>query len=115
MKFLLDTAIFIWYITEDEKLSQKHREIIRDSRNSVYLSAVSIWEAIVKQQTGKLTLIEPAYEYPIEMRQQHQILPLPLTEQQIRELPLLPSIHRDPFDRMLTCQFAKDKPNLAVY
>ncbi len=104
MNLLLDTSIFLWYISANPKLSEHHKELIQDSNNTVYLSVVSVWEALIKQQLGKLTLSEPAFEYLVELRQQHKVISLALDEQSIRELPLLPSIHRDPFDRMLICQ-----------
>ncbi len=56
MKILLDTHIFLWYISGDSKLPTDIRDAIRDPNNEVYLSAISIWEAIVKYQLGKLPL-----------------------------------------------------------
>ena len=38
------------------------------------------------------------------MREDHGIEALPLDEAATLQLPKLPSIHRDPFDRMLICQ-----------
>ncbi|NEQ88479.1 MAG: type II toxin-antitoxin system VapC family toxin, partial [Moorea sp. SIO2I5] len=59
MKILLDTHIFLWFISGDTMLSTDVRDIIRDPDNEVYLSVVSVWEAIVKYQLGKLPLPEP--------------------------------------------------------
>lgn len=42
MKILLDTHIFLWYISGDSRLSRDVRDIIRDLDNQVYLSVVSI-------------------------------------------------------------------------
>ena len=58
MKILLDTHIFLWFISGDTKLSTDVRDTIRDPDNEVYLSAVSVWEAIIKYQLGKLPLPE---------------------------------------------------------
>jgi PIN domain nuclease of toxin-antitoxin system len=58
MRILLDTHIFLWFISGDTRLSTNVRDVIRDLDNEVYLSAVSIWEAIVKYQLGKLLLPE---------------------------------------------------------
>jgi PIN domain nuclease of toxin-antitoxin system len=46
MKILLDTHIFLWFISGDIQLSAGVRDAIRDSDNEVYLSAISVWEAI---------------------------------------------------------------------
>ncbi len=58
MKILLDTHIFLWFISGDNRLSIDICNCIRDSDNEVYLSVVSIWECIVKYQLGKLPLPE---------------------------------------------------------
>jgi PIN domain nuclease of toxin-antitoxin system len=48
MKILLDTHIFLWFIGGDQRLPIDMQEIIQDLDNEIYLSVVSIWEAIVK-------------------------------------------------------------------
>ncbi len=104
MKLLLDTHVFLWLISGDARLSSKLRSSIRDPENDVYLSVVSVWETIVKQQLGKLSLPEPAESYLPEQRKRHLIAPLPLDEASVAQLATLPNHHRDPFDRMLICQ-----------
>ncbi|MEA5502287.1 type II toxin-antitoxin system VapC family toxin [Halotia wernerae UHCC 0503] len=56
MRILLDTHIFLWFISGDSQLSRDVQDSIRDRDNEVYLSAISVWEAIVKYQLGKLPL-----------------------------------------------------------
>jgi PIN domain nuclease of toxin-antitoxin system len=104
MKLLLDTHIFLWYVSGDTKLSATVRDMIRDPANVVYLSVVSVWEAIVKYQLGKLPLPHPAAQYLPYQREQHQIASLRLDEASVARLETLPPLHRDPFDRMLICQ-----------
>lgn len=53
MRLLLDTHIFLWYITGDERVSPNVRRAVEDSE-AAYLSVVSIWEATIKYQLGKL-------------------------------------------------------------
>lgn len=104
MKLLLDTHIFLWYISGDERLPEDKRERIRNPENDVYLSVVSLWEAIVKYQLGKLHLPEPPESYLPLQRERHEILSLALDEASVSHLAQLPPVHRDPFDRMLICQ-----------
>lgn len=80
------------------------RDSIRDPDNEVYLSVASVWEAIVKYQLGKLPLPQPASHYLPQQRERHQIASLSLDEASVTWLEILPSLHRDPFDRMLVCQ-----------
>ncbi|ODS32633.1 MAG: PIN domain protein [Candidatus Scalindua rubra] len=104
MRILLDTCIFLWFISGDERLSDPIREDICDSKNEVYLSTVSVWESIVKYQLGRLPLPEPPGEYLPIQRKRHRISSLLLDEGSVVHLANLPPIHRDPFDRMLICQ-----------
>ena len=104
MNLLLDTCIFLWFISGDQRLPKSMREAIRDPANAVHLSAVSLWEIIVKHQLGKLSLPQPPEHYIPEQRKRHRIASLPLEEDSVARLQQLPPLHRDPFDRMLICQ-----------
>jgi PIN domain nuclease of toxin-antitoxin system len=104
MKLLLDTHIFLWYISGDHQLPKSLQDIIQDSANEVSLSVVSLWESIVKYHLGKLPLpLYPEKYLPLQ-RERHDILSLALDEAAIIHLAALPSLHRDPFDRMIICQ-----------
>jgi PIN domain nuclease of toxin-antitoxin system len=104
MRLLLDTHTFLWYITNDPKLPRYAYDAIREKSNEAYLSVVSIWEALVKYQIGKLPLPAPADEYIKERQVAHRIATLALDVDAVARLLTLPSHHRDPFDRMLICQ-----------
>lgn len=114
MKILLDTHIFLWFISGDTKLSTDVRDAVRDPDNEVYLSAVSIWEAIVKYQLGKLPLPESPETYLPKQRDLHQISSLALDESSVVQLANLPPLHRDPFDRMLVCQALQNDLTIAT-
>lgn len=104
MRLLLDTHIFLWYIAGDTQLADAWRQMIGDPRNRVFLSVVSMWEAIIKFQTGRLPLPEAPETYIPRLRAQHRILVLPVDEASVAQIALLPPIHRDPFDRLLIGQ-----------
>ena len=104
MKLLLDTHIFLWYISADPKLPATHRDAIRDPANEIFLSVASLWEAVIKFALGKLPLPEPPAEYLPRQRAAHQIAPLPIDEAAFIHLARLPPLHRDPFDRILIAQ-----------
>jgi PIN domain nuclease of toxin-antitoxin system len=104
MRFLLDTHVFLWFISADARLPATWRDAIQDTGNEVFLSVVSIWEAMVKYALGKLPLPHPPELYLPTQRVQHQITSLPLDEASVCHLATLPLVHRDPFDRMLVCQ-----------
>lgn len=104
MKLLLDTHVFLWFISGDRRLSNDLRDSIRDSDNEVYLSVVSVWEAIIKYQLGKLPLPESPETYLPKQRDLHLIASLHLDENSVAQLANLPLLHRDLFDRILICQ-----------
>jgi PIN domain nuclease of toxin-antitoxin system len=104
MRLLLDTHIFLWFISGDTLLPGVWREGIRDANNEVYVSVVSLREALVKHRLGKLPLPEPPESYLPTQRARHQLSSLSLDEASVQHLATLPSAHRDLFDRMLVCQ-----------
>lgn len=104
MRLILDTHVFLWYITADPKLPAAFRAASRDPANEVYLSVASIWEAVIKYQLGKLPLPEPPADYLPRQRDAHGIASLPIDEGAMSHLAQLPPIHRDPFDRLLVAQ-----------
>ena len=104
MRLLLDTHVLLWFISGDAQLPTEWRDSIRDVENEVYLSVVSLWEAIIKHALGKLPLPLPAAQYLPVQRAGHRIASLPLDEASICRLATLPATHRDPFDRMQVCQ-----------
>jgi len=80
MKLLLDTHVFLWYINGDTKLPPVARDAIRSQTNAVFLSVVSLWEAIVRHQIGKLSLSHPPKTYLPVQRERHLISNLDLNE-----------------------------------
>ena len=104
MNLLRDTHIFLWFISNDPRLKQSFAAAIQSAENDVYLSAMSVWEATIKQQIGKLPLPGPAPVYMPALRAQHEIESLALFEADIASLYTLPLLHRDPFDRILVAQ-----------
>lgn len=104
MKILLDTQVFLWYISGDNRLPGFMLDSIRDADNPVYLSVASFWEIVIKYQLGKLPLPQSPESYIPKQRQRHQIENLIIDEASIAQLVKLPTLHRDPFDRLLICQ-----------
>jgi PIN domain nuclease of toxin-antitoxin system len=104
MKILLDTCTFLWLAQDAPDLSNKAKALFQNPQNAVYLSSVSVWEIIVKNQLGKLPLPNTAEKFIQQQCEQHFIQYLALDEKAVFQLDRLPNHHRDPFDRMLICQ-----------
>lgn len=104
MKLLLDTHVFLWFISGDSRLPILFQDAIRESNNTVFLSVASLWETIIKSNLGKLPLPQSPEIYIPRQRQIHQIKSLPISESSLKNLVSLPDLHRDPFDRILISQ-----------
>jgi len=101
---LVDTHVFLWFISGDDRLPLAVRESIRRAENEIYLSVASVWEAVIKYQLERLPLPEPPATYLPRQRERHQIARLTIDEASVAQLAELPPLHRDPFDRMLVAQ-----------
>lgn len=100
MKLLLDTHILLWWLTQDQKLSQTEIETIADSDNVVFVSAATAWEMAVKKMIGKL---EAPDDLPTALAA-NDFLELPITIEHSQKLYQLPLHHHDPFDRIMVAQ-----------
>ncbi|NJL27678.1 MAG: type II toxin-antitoxin system VapC family toxin [Thermoanaerobaculia bacterium] len=114
MRLLLDTHVFLWYVTGSRELPARLQEAIRDPENDVLLSVASVWEASIKHRLGKLALPStPGLYLPLQ-RKRHGIGNLPVDEAAVARLDALPLLHRDPFDRMLISQALAHELTLAT-
>jgi PIN domain nuclease of toxin-antitoxin system len=114
MRLLLDTHVFLWYITADPKLPATFQAASQDPANEVYLSVASVWETVIKYQLGKLPLPTPPADYLPRQRDAHGIASLPIDEGAMSHLAGLPPLHRDPFDRLLVAQALQHGLTLAT-
>ena len=105
MRILLDTHLLLWWLEGSPSLPAQARELIRDPENTVFVSAVSLWEIWLKQSLGKLRLPDGF----MERLAAESFESLPLSASQTRQVSLLPWRHRDPFDRMLVAQAQVEK------
>jgi PIN domain nuclease of toxin-antitoxin system len=56
MRFLLDTHIWLWSLSEPRLLSQRVTRELTDTRNEIWLSPVSIWEILTLARKGRVAL-----------------------------------------------------------
>jgi len=105
MKIILDTHIFLWAISEPEKLSEKQLLEISVLSNIVYISSISIAEIMMKNSIGKLHIDFN----PIEIAEKSGFELLDFTANDALLLKDLPFHHKDPFDRMIITQGMSNK------
>ncbi len=103
MRLLLDTHVLLWLAEGSHRLSSSARALVEDRSNVPVFSAVSICEIAVKRSLDRTNfrtdpdlmrreLLDAGYE------------DLPVTSAHAVAVASLPSIHKDPFDRLLVAQ-----------
>jgi PIN domain nuclease of toxin-antitoxin system len=104
MKVLLDTHTFLWWITDDPKLSLRVRGIISDGENEIFISAATGWEIAIKSQIGRLKLPDEPQRFILEQLRINGMKSLPIEMRHALHISTLPIYHQDPFDRILIAQ-----------
>lgn len=115
MKALLDTHTFLWWITDDPKISSTVSHIIKNPDNEIFFSTASAWEISIKSRLNRIKLTQmPDIFIPDQLQKNYfQILPIQLNHA-LKEFSL-PTIHNDPFDRILIAQsITEDIPLLTA-
>ncbi len=103
MRLLLDTQLLLWAAASSERLPAEARALIEESHDDVLFSAASIWEIAIKSALRRR-------DFRVDLPQLQAALPtkgfveLPVTSAHALGVAHLPSIHRDPFDRVLVAQ-----------
>ena len=101
MRLLLDTQVVLWVLTDDPRLSEDARKLLRAPATDVYYSIASLWEIAIKHSLGRFVhspgsvgdgMKESGYQR------------LAIADEHLNRLVTLPLHHRDPFDRMLIAQ-----------
>ncbi|MDR1728943.1 MAG: type II toxin-antitoxin system VapC family toxin [Acidobacteriota bacterium] len=102
MRYLLDTHTVLWFLEDSEQLSEKAAAVIenRDSDNRIVISVASLWEFTIKHDLGKLRFEGGVTSFRAMIDANGWIV-LPIAQSHLENLPGLPPVHRDPFDRLL--------------
>jgi len=101
VKLLLDSHAFLWWLTENPKLSAEARQAVADPTATVYVSAATIWELSIKAALGRLDLGGADL---VEEIAGNEFVELPMSARHSLAAAYLPRHHGDPFDRMLIAQ-----------
>jgi len=100
MELLLDTHIYLWLVSGDERLSTD-AEMLISNADAVYVSSASFWEIAIKVRSGKLRadLVELLCDL-----ESNGLQILPVFAHHASVVSTMPEYHKDPFDRMLVAQ-----------
>ncbi len=104
MNLLLDTHAILWFVWDDERLSQKARQLIEDPSNIKHVSVASGWEIAIKCSLGKLRLDDSAAADISRELAANGLVLMSMTLEHVAGVENLPFHHRDPVDRLLVAQ-----------
>ena len=97
---ILDSHVAIWAIQDQSQLGNACLRLIDDPTITVFLSAASYWEILIKKASGKLDVVDNF----ADLIERAGYIELPVTFRHAEIAARLPLHHRDPFDRMLVAQ-----------
>ena len=104
MRVLLDTHVWVWWLTPSSPLSRSERDALDAAagRRELFLPAISLWEAQVLHAKRRLELPLPFGEWLARATDARMISVVPLSVEVVLELDALPaSFHGDPADRLI--------------
>ena len=99
---LLDTNAFIWFVGDEDTLSEEVRAEI-ETNEHVFVSIATFWEMAIKHCKGLLELSNTITEL-MEICGRLSISILQINGSHLDVVSQLPLIHKDPFDRLIICQ-----------
>jgi PIN domain nuclease of toxin-antitoxin system len=103
MKLLLDTHLLLWAAGNPSRLSAQARKLICADKNQLYFSTASLWEIVIKSGLGR-------GDFKVDTRVlrrgllDNQYSELAIASDHVVAIESLPSLHKDPFDRLLIAQ-----------
>lgn len=98
MKLLLDTHIWLWSKLEPKRLGPRIIPELSNVNNELWLSPVSVWEALILMQKGRIQVANPSAWIDRAAEQMHEA---PLTREIVSAGLSLPLPQADPADRFL--------------
>lgn len=101
MKFLLDTHIWLWSLGESQRLSKRVAKELDDPHNELWLSPISIWEALLLFRKKRIQISTDFATWLAESLSVLPVVEAPLTFEVARTLPTLNLPHGDPADLFL--------------
>jgi PIN domain nuclease of toxin-antitoxin system len=99
---LIDTHIWIWWVSNPDRLQRSHREILNGPSVSLALSVISCWELATLAEYGRIQLDRPVEQWISAALALPNLDLLPLTSEIAVASTQLPGpFHRDPADQII--------------
>ncbi|WP_086999069.1 type II toxin-antitoxin system VapC family toxin [Rhizobium sullae] len=103
MRFLLDTHILIWAAGDIGAIPNRIKALIEEEQNELLFSPASIWETAIKHGQGRTDFQADPYILRYRLLE-NGYCELPINSEHAIAIAGLPTLHKDPFDRILIAQ-----------
>ena len=106
MRLLLDTHIWLWSLLDAARLGDSVRHTLRSQENELQLSPISVWEALLLAERGRVVLLPDPRRW---LRKAMSITPVaeaPLTVEVALASRTVDVEHQDPADRLIVATAA---------
>jgi PIN domain nuclease of toxin-antitoxin system len=101
MKLLLDTHIWIWIALEPQRINRRVVAQLNNAENELWLSPISIWEAMLLHRKGRLKIPEGFSTWVTRALTGASFKEAPVTFDVAAVLPTIQLPHSDPADLFL--------------
>jgi PIN domain nuclease of toxin-antitoxin system len=103
-RLLADTSVILWTLEASPRFSARAKRELFDPSTTLIVSVVSLWEIVLKHQSGEL-LLKTSLGAVLDQIIHDSPWPLlPVMPVHLPKLAALPLLHKDPFDRLLVAQ-----------
>ena len=119
MRYLLDTHILFWSMSDEDKLSEQVLSMVNDPENEIMFSSASVWEVVIKHDKNPAGMPVGGQEF-LEGCLEAGFMPLPIENHHVLAVSTLirkegEPPHNDPFDRILIAQAKSEGVTLITH
>ncbi|OFZ83793.1 MAG: twitching motility protein PilT [Betaproteobacteria bacterium RBG_16_66_20] len=118
MSVLLDTHVWVWWLTARSPLPARERDALDAlaGRRDLCLSAISLWEAQMLHSKARLEIPLALADWLEQAADERMLTVLPLDTAVVLALESLPrSFHGDPADRLIVATARSRRMPLATH
>ena len=110
---VLDTHIWFWWVSSDNKLPKRIKRSIEDSDQPIAIASASIYELVLQVQKQRIVIDLPLDEWLHTATIEAGVSILDATYDIACQAAMLPFHHGDPLDRMIIASALHHKALLA--
>lgn len=108
MRYLLDTHILFWAMSEENKIPEKILDLINNRENAIFFSIASVWEVVIKHEKNPQKMPVSGQKFLNECFNAG-FIPLSIEYDHVLAVSNLHRSnnepqHNDPFDKLLISQ-----------